>query len=85
VFGARTRIALALIACCSIAVTALAQRRGGFGGFGPRFVPFSIQPNAPYDGRFTFVRVKYETAPAATGGAAFRRGRMDTPSPSGTS
>ena len=40
---------------------ALAQR--GFGGFGGRWVPFAIQPNAHYDGRFTFVRVKYETAP----------------------
>jgi len=42
-------------------LTAFAQRR--FGGFGPRFVPFNIMPNARYDGRFTFVRVKYETAP----------------------
>jgi hypothetical protein len=41
-------------------LTALAQRRGQFGG---RFVPFQILPNQPYDGRFTFVRVKYETAP----------------------
>jgi hypothetical protein len=47
------------VACC--AAVALAQR--GFGGFGGRWVPFSIEPNAKYDGRFTFVRVKYETAP----------------------
>jgi hypothetical protein len=44
------------------AATAFAQRRG-FGGFGGRWVPFQVEPNVPYDGRFTFVRVKYQTAP----------------------
>jgi hypothetical protein len=39
-----------------VAVTALAQ----FGG--PRG-PFRERPNIPYDGRFTFVRLKYTTAP----------------------
>ena len=39
-----------------VAVTAFAQ----FGG--PRG-PFRERPNIPYDGRFTFVRVKYTTAP----------------------
>ena len=40
--------------------TALAQRRGGFGGgFGGRRGRETIRPNAPYDGRFTFVRVRY--------------------------
>ena len=29
---------------------------------GPRG-PFHERPNIPYDGRFTFVRVKYTTAP----------------------
>jgi hypothetical protein len=38
--------------------TALAQRRGGFGG-GGRNGPIPIAPNARYDGRFTFVRVRY--------------------------
>jgi len=38
--------------------TALAQRRGGFGGGGRRGA-IPITPNAPYDGRFTFVRVRY--------------------------
>ena len=38
--------------------TALAQRRGGFGG-GGRFAQTPIAPNARYDGRFTFVRVRY--------------------------
>ncbi len=54
-------VATLTVALCCVAVTALAQR--GFGGFGGRWVPFSIEPNAKYDGRFTFVRVKYETAP----------------------
>jgi uncharacterized protein DUF4159 len=38
--------------------TAYAQR--GFGGFGS---VRSAMANTPYDGRFTFVRVRYETAP----------------------
>ena len=38
-----------------VAVSALAQ----FGGRGP----FRVRPNIPYDGRFTFVRLKYTTAP----------------------
>jgi len=42
---------------------AFAQRRGGRGYFGGRFVPFQILPNKSYDGRFAFVRVRYETAP----------------------
>jgi hypothetical protein len=44
------------------AATALAQR--GFGGFGggPRG-PFKVYPNIRYDGRFTFVRLNYDTAP----------------------
>jgi len=32
------------------------------GGFGPRG-RFHVMPNFAYDGRFTFVRVNYETAP----------------------
>ena len=40
-----------------------AQRGGGRFFGGGRFVPFQIPPNQKYDGRFTFVRVKYETAP----------------------
>ncbi|HZP48023.1 MAG TPA: DUF4159 domain-containing protein [Vicinamibacterales bacterium] len=41
--------------------TALAQRRGGYGG-GMRFGGGSgapIAPNLPYDGRFTFIRLRY--------------------------
>jgi hypothetical protein len=42
-------------------LTAFAQRERGF--FGGRFPPFHPHPNIVYDGRFTFVRLKYETAP----------------------
>ena len=58
---ARRRRAAA-IACASIlclAATALAQRE--FGDFGRGRL--QIQKNIPYDGRFTFVRISYETAP----------------------
>ena len=42
----------------------LAQRRGrGFGGFGGSRMLRGQLPNAPYDGRFTFVRINYDTAP----------------------
>ena len=37
---------------------ALAQRRGGRGGFG-RFGGEEVLPNPKYDGRFTFVRLRY--------------------------
>lgn len=46
----------ASFACFAVAVSA--QRRG-FGGFGGRYGPIPIAPNTPYDGRFTFVRVRY--------------------------
>jgi hypothetical protein len=58
---------LTLPACvavvCLLAAAAFAQRgfRDVFGG-GPRG-PFHVMPNTRYDGRFTFVRVNYETAP----------------------
>src|SRR5215467_13182710 len=54
----RTRwSAVALVVVMSGIV--FAQSRQFFG----RFVPYTIPPNTKYDGRFTFVRVKYETAP----------------------
>jgi hypothetical protein len=52
-------IAAGLMVCLSVA--AVAQR--GFGRRGGYGDPFQIYPNAPYDGRFTFVRVNYTTAP----------------------
>jgi hypothetical protein len=61
-FGGRVAVlaALALL----VAVGAFAQRRfgGGGRGFGGPRQSLSTMPNVPYDGRFTFVRVKYETA-----------------------
>jgi hypothetical protein len=52
-----------LIACaflCALATAAFAQRRSDSFGYGGR-VP--VTENIPYDGQFTFVRIKYETAP----------------------
>ena len=50
-------ITCALLLC--LAAAALAQRE--FGDF--QRGRLQVQPNIPYDGRFTFVRVSYETAP----------------------
>jgi len=47
---------LTVFLALGLASTALAQ----YGG--PR-APFREYPNIPYDGRFTFVRIKYQTAP----------------------
>jgi len=57
----RSRIVVALMLVVGAATAALAQR--GFGGFGRPRGPFYVRPNVPYDGRFTFVRVSYTTAP----------------------
>ena len=55
----RTAAASAIIAILVFAsvATALAQRRGGFGGGRNR--QEAIRPNVPYQGRFTFVRLRY--------------------------
>jgi Domain of unknown function (DUF4159) len=48
-----------MLALLTVGVSsALAQRRG-FGGGGGRNRREAIQPNPPYDGRFTFVRIRY--------------------------
>jgi len=52
---ARVCIALLVVALGAFATTARAQR--GFGG--GRFSQIPIKPNASYDGRFTFVRIRY--------------------------
>jgi len=61
----RSRRAVGFVCLClAAAALALAQRGGGFGG--GRFrgrVRQQILPNAPYDGRFTFVRMNYESTP----------------------
>ncbi len=56
-----SRLLVVATAVALVTAAALAQDFG-FGGFGPRG-PFHAMPNARYDGRFTFVRVHYETAP----------------------
>jgi len=64
---ARWMLATATAIVLAMATAALAQRPrggfgGGFGGFGGRpRVP--MLKNAPYDGRFTFVRMNYESTP----------------------
>ena len=55
-FGALVTITVVLV----LGGVALAQR-GGFGGFGGGLS--SAGPNIPYDGRFTFARIRYQTAP----------------------
>src|SRR5947207_1749410 len=56
------RLVIASAVVLSIAAAAVAQRRlDDFGGFSWGRTP-AIH-NIPYDGRFTFVRIQYETAP----------------------
>jgi hypothetical protein len=47
-----------LVFVLALAGAAFAQRYGWF-----RSGPFTVTPNLAYDGRFTFVRVRYKTAP----------------------
>jgi hypothetical protein len=57
-------LATMIIVLLGLSVAALAQRRGrGFGGYVGSRMLRGQAPNAPYDGRFTFVRVNYDTAP----------------------
>ena len=56
----RSLIAGALVLC--VAAAALAQRRFGDGGF-DEYPRTPAIHNVPYDGQYTFVRVKYDTAP----------------------
>ena len=55
------RVLIVLVALTALAAVVAAQERG-FGFFG-RGRPFRVLPNTRYDGRFTFVRVNYTTAP----------------------
>jgi Domain of unknown function (DUF4159) len=59
----RASLVITTVLLVAAALTAFAQRRGFRGGFRDRPVRFETPPNTPYDGRFAFVRVKYETAP----------------------
>jgi hypothetical protein len=55
------------VALCAAGLAAARQGRRGFGGgfdpFGQLAGPVAVQANTPYDGRFTFVRVNYQTLP----------------------
>ena len=55
-----TRVAVALAAALLLAATVEAQR--GFGGFGGYRGASPVLANVPYDGRFTFVRLRYGPA-----------------------
>jgi hypothetical protein len=60
--GRRRRVAaIACASLISLAAALLAQRE--FGDYGFQRGRLQVQPNIPYDGRFTFVRISYETAP----------------------
>ena len=69
---ARRKAAIVVILSLCAAAAAFAQRqfRGDFGYFGFRREP-TIR-NVAYDGRFTFVRVKYTPAPVRRGATAIR-------------
>ena len=54
----RTVTMIALVGVVAIGGVAFAQF--GFDGFRGWYEPL---PNIPYDGRFTFVRVRYDPAP----------------------
>ena len=61
----RARVIGVACLCVAVASLALAQRRResfGGGGFRGR-ARIQKLPNTPYDGRFTFVRVNYESTP----------------------
>ena len=57
--------ALAVVTLLAAVTAVMAQRPGGFGGFrgearrGDPFQGAAIAPNTPYDGQFTFVRLRY--------------------------
>ena len=57
-------LGLLLLASLVMLTAAVAQRRRGFGGgpFGFR-AQMPVFDNTPYDGRFTFVRMNYESTP----------------------
>jgi hypothetical protein len=55
------RAATGVAALVCLTTIAFAQRRGGV--FGGPYGSFRALPNRAYDGRFTFVRINYTTAP----------------------
>ena len=59
---AKTKRLVALVVLISAMLGGAAMAQRGFGFAGIRY-PFQALPNTKYDGRFTFVRLSYETAP----------------------
>lgn len=59
--GPRLAVAVAMCGALAAGATAWAQFRGF--GFGRPPAPFHPPANVPYDGRFTFARLEYETGP----------------------
>ncbi len=60
---ARVVVVLVAVGLLCLAAEGAAQRRRPGGGFGRFAAPAEPLPNIPYDGRFIFARVTYETAP----------------------
>src|SRR5262249_31077939 len=59
----RTPALVALLVAVVAAGVVAQDRLGGFGFGGPRVRGFVPGANVSYDGRFTFLRVRYETGP----------------------
>src|SRR6185369_13098246 len=47
----------------TFARTTVSKQRRSFGDFGPALDPPAPSANVPYDGRFAFVRLTYDTLP----------------------
>jgi hypothetical protein len=72
---ARVAPAVAFAALALSAVIAAAQQRGGQAGYVPYCYEPRECPRAPYDGRFTFVRVYFDARSGLGGFGRFRGGR----------
>jgi hypothetical protein len=60
---ARVAVVFVVVGLLCLAAEGAAQRRRPGGGFGGFAAPAQPLPNIPYDGRFIFARITYETAP----------------------
>src|SRR5215467_9086258 len=61
--GARGTVVRRTLAAVALVVVAWVGGAAALAQFGGPRGPFRERTNIPYDGRFTFVRVKYTTAP----------------------
>ena len=59
--GPRKRVWIGVAILLVVGSVAFAQQQRRFGFAGVRY-PFQALPNGKYDGRFSFVRIAYETA-----------------------